>query len=955
MAQVRRTGIEPLLVLKLTYPEGSGRPTMCFSNRELLDWESPIEGLPIHGHVLSFSAISSSSKIDGFGNLESTEVTLHDFFGFFKELLEEVNLYDIQVELFLVVKQPPLRSEVTRIIYGRFSDPIVWDEGARSVTLGVISNVIFGDFGHQPDYYLHEYLNRNLTGNPWPHIFGKLQTYRFEPVCNNPSATLGFGLVFIDEDPDNPIEGAFYDTYPQGTEDDKVYRGASPGITTIYLEEGSGLGLPDSSEGQQCYMLGIPADTKGYMHHKTKGISTKEDHILFFGIASGAVDRINTVTGWNTPYYGNICVWGPPQYSMVQPFQSDKQNYIPNTMRLLGYGHFEDSGANIFGEPATWPGVVDNIFPLEGESPDSDPWLEGQYIYYLAFRAQRNSDGTFTMHYATLFGTVTNQTGLNITVDDITDVYGRDRTSSGYTPCFIYYSAYNKLFKPASTSLCGHGSSGMTSFGSSQTRWPTPQIACQNGNRDLGQYVVRTSVDDMDTITEEDDITTLIFDRMYKIPKGGSIKPVNWWPTMLFPITLDTETSIGSIGIVNGDRHIPLSISHWDYIKYDKSEVGADRWKNGITGAEVGPMSSGGPVPNVYYDEDFEEYLPDKVAFIRLKPTGTNMIARGWGEDIAILEVTCGNTIDTDERIFKWVLEKYTNLTGVLATDLYYHHPTECKVMRKEAVTSFLGQLSWENCKLIRVEASTARLIDLLKPCALPSTLPTFSESNIENDQFKLAYTADSEIYNYMVATAQDSWVEGKIIEKNQESIDRFTKREISVSILCNRRISTIADGYDNTTVSPLDNTHWEDSIGRLVPTDDDNDPETPDIYVETLHLGRGYNRVLKYWLYQYSRIWLQVQFNTFLDSILPKVSGGERIVGSDLVNINMGVPLSILTDADGIPNNVLPNYGTPAGLPVAYGYVTEVNITPSDGWVVSMNVRLPIELGSNTPQYVVD
>lgn len=890
---MKRTGIEPQFICELIDLNGD---STFFGQTEYTLAQSPFpaEVLPL---VQAFEPYTSVAKTDGFGSLETINVTFNDFFGYFKQAMETANLRNYRAKVYLVVKQPPLKPVVSVLLDGRISDPIVWDEQKRTIQLGLIANVTAQEFGFVPDWVDYDYLQQNVVDGPWPHVFGGWATHRLYPICNVPPGQLDQTIVI-----QSPAEdGTFFD-YGQG----------------FYPEGTPFLQLP---------MLDLdrfPAPNEGPTYYE---ISTPGGNVLFK--ASNYMDDMHPrlqMAGpddWNIPYYTNVSLWSPEQYNGSLAYTADDPNYIPNTATMIGYGSLSKVDTfNIYGEISSWPGGVDQEFPFSGFNNDQEPWLKGLYVFFTAFQTYTQVNNVQQVEYVNFWGRVIAQSGLTLILGEVTNEVGEESSLSGYRPCFIHYAAPNRLFYPSpAQAMCGGGN---CVIGNSQGRWPEPPIKIQSGQLSSGTYQARPD-------------GSGLYDRIYAIPAGAAIRPINWWPTMVYPLTLDLETDLERVSIKMGDVYLSLNLSQFFIFSYKKGRG----WE--IVTADLDDVSL---IPPVLAGMD-ERYLPNECTFLLLRPSSALMMVQDlYQNDNTAIYVSCRNDYNTDEKMIKFIIDKYTTYTAAVNPDPYYHNPVKMLVRKKESVPAIVARIAWENAKIVKLRVNHLTLVDLLGP--LPSAAPVFNEGNVENGGLQLSYTPEEGVRNCLQATAMDGWVRGRFMVRNEESITRLTLRQENLEIGFNRVFSRMSDLATHPP-DPLNNTHWEETQGDLL-TIPPLDPDDPPTYEYQKHFARGYNRVLYFWLYDYSHSWMKVNFNTFIDSIY---FNNSLLVGSDVVNVNFQGALDFIEASQGSPLNVTPKFGS-GSLPQARGLILEITIDPNE-WTISMSVKLPIQLGTNVPQYVVE
>ena len=920
MIKLQLMGSEPLFVAKFTQRD-TGVFIGLFSTQEIAPDETQdieyFEGQPVRGYVETFGQFSTVQQIQNFGSIQSMPVVLNDNFGYFKTLLETYNLYDIVVDLYLLIRQPMIATgrklpSCTRIFSGKIGTPISWKEGERQLEIMFVSGVIFEEFGYVPEFLGVQGVELNLNTEPWPHIFGTVSLFELIPFCNVPTAHTNYNIHFLRYMPARRVQlqDSSIVTLPEGYP-------AYPDLpnTDMYYDNGFGFAGFYTVEPAQ-----LPGDVNTYFSIDIPGGGS----VLFQGTVVGNLVQITHAT-WNTPWYVNIVTWSPPQYNATSMWRTDDPAYAPNVIVMMGYqidGTIPDPSNwqfNIYDELIP-PTTVDIPFPIDygvgvgqpGWWSDitywqrglNTPWLKDLYIRILVSHTYRDENNQPKANAVELWAKVVNQEGINLYLDEIRTMDDQEVLLNGCRVLFIYEATKNKIFKPFSTEL-----------------YDRPALVAQKTQENPEIYL-----DHRYTITDPEEVGKYhgVYDLAFTIPNGSEIKAVSWWGNLMYPVSLDQETYYAEVYIKSGNRLMQLDRkSQYALMRYKKTELGGIfEWQRtdltvDIEDPKWWPATpSDSPLPQMMYDIAIEHW-PDEFTFIILnKGSYLQMLKDVSGTDpLTTVSVYAKNWLYTDELAFEFLVNKYTSFTPHINPDTFRHHPLGFGVRQKDTtITTFLALLAFEHAKQIRIKINDINMQDLLD---LDRQIAfTFTEKYLEARSLELTYTGDDEIVNYLKISALNEWATGYLVIRNTDSIHRYTERKDEVEILTNR----VFDEYTGPPeLDPGDptNTHW--TSGDLE------------------YFARGYNRVMYYWLYMWSHAWQRVLFTTYLEA-------GD-LVGADYVKLALQQVLEFLPSSEaGVMQFPLNGDGLQR-LPSGKGIVLEMTIDPTD-WVVSLNLQLPTMLG---------
>lgn len=943
MIQLQLMGSEPLFVVKFSEPaiKKSDPPVTLalFSTQELATDEcqgvTAFDGKNVLSYVESFGQFSTVQEIKGFGSVQSISVVFNDTMGYFKKLLETKHLYDLYADLYLFIKQPNKKKgrdqpTCVRLFSGKVGGPISWTEGSRQLELNLVSGIIYKEFGYVPEFLGVQGIELNLNTQPWPHIFGEITNFGLTPFCNIPIAHLDYNLHILrymparrvqpqTGDPIDIPEG--FPDYPNTDFDKYVKNDVEPIITLRTIEQNI-----------------LPAEVGEYYSIDIAGGS-----VLF---QATVVNDLVQIIKWNVPWYTDLVAWSPPQYNAMLPYRNDDSAYSANIIVLLGY---QDTGI-IIPEPGDWqfniydelipPTNVKVMFPIDSgiaigapgwwseitnwQNGLNMPWLKDMFIRFLAVEVYRDTDNEPAARTCELWAKVVDQEGCNLYVDEIRTLEDKDWTLNGLRVIYIYEATKNKIFYP-----------------NSYTLRPRPAIVAQKTQENTEKYL-----DHRYTNVVDPEKYFGVFDLAFTIPQGAEIKAVGWWATLMYPVSLDLKTYYVEVYIKSGRRLIQLDMrSQYAIMRYEKYEDAEHTieksapyewyrpdmttdftdptkasWMSGVT-------HDTSPLPESMEDPVIRKNWPDEFTFIILnKGTYLQMLKDMSGVDpLTSLVIYARNEIDTDERVFEFLINKYTSFTPIVNSDIYRHHPSNFGVHESDTsgVTGFISNLAFEHAKQVRikVDQNSARqvninlqdLLDLNRTLAF-----TFEEKYIDARSLDIQYANDENIYNYIRATAAEGWASGTLVLRNAASIARYTERIYDHAILTNR----VYDTYPNPSPPDIDpgdpaNTNW--TSGDL------------DYY------ARGYNRVLYFWLYTWAKTWQHILFTSYLDA--------AELVGGDYTELKLSQALEF-KDKSEVGVLRFPEAGDGnERLPKGKGIILETTIDPKD-WTLSIHIQLPTELG---------
>ena len=182
----QETGVQPAIIVRVWWG-GSTATRYC-------DRQFETEGLV--GKLLSISGIEDVIDINAAATSVSLTVTLDDADGQIKRIYNRQDIHKLRVQVLQWFATLPL-NEAFAIFEGEISSPIVWSEGARTLTFDVISKLEDKEMGFSAEEGQFPYIPASLIGKAWPIVFGRVAGIQLLNLTEPPSAILasGFGIV----------------------------------------------------------------------------------------------------------------------------------------------------------------------------------------------------------------------------------------------------------------------------------------------------------------------------------------------------------------------------------------------------------------------------------------------------------------------------------------------------------------------------------------------------------------------------------------------------------------------------------------------------------------------------------------------------------------------------------------------------------------------------------------
>ncbi len=173
-----KTGTEPIVIVEVDWFNSSLDATIGqlarYSDRKFDE-----EGLD--GRILQVDNIEDILNVSKNGTSQSVTLTLDDGDGALKQIFNNTDIHKKRVWIYQWFSGLPI-TEKFLLFSGIVASPIVWSEGARTLTFSVISKGEDVEIGFSPEEGEFPTLPQNMVGTVWPLVFGEVAKLPFQRV-----------------------------------------------------------------------------------------------------------------------------------------------------------------------------------------------------------------------------------------------------------------------------------------------------------------------------------------------------------------------------------------------------------------------------------------------------------------------------------------------------------------------------------------------------------------------------------------------------------------------------------------------------------------------------------------------------------------------------------------------------------------------------------------------------
>lgn len=124
------------------------------------------------GKILDMSRLDFVINVDSGSDSAEIELTLDDTNGEIKGIMDTLDIHKKKVWVYQYVTGTTYPADRALVFSGEISSPILWSEGARTVSFSVISKIEDAEVGFSIEEGQFVYPDSDLIGKPWPLKFG---------------------------------------------------------------------------------------------------------------------------------------------------------------------------------------------------------------------------------------------------------------------------------------------------------------------------------------------------------------------------------------------------------------------------------------------------------------------------------------------------------------------------------------------------------------------------------------------------------------------------------------------------------------------------------------------------------------------------------------------------------------------------------------------------------------
>jgi len=183
--------IEPIMVIGIVY--GSGNVEHFYADRDLGDPLNPY----VKGKILDLGQLENIKRIDGSGSATEITFKLSDSDGYIKSIIDTIDVIYKKVRIYQYFEGIAF-ADMIPIFEGVLATPIVWEEGARTISMSAITRQSSHETGFSLDDSAIDIYHQDLLDKPWPMIFGSPIYTPTLPLQEVPIGYLVHGCVLPD-------------------------------------------------------------------------------------------------------------------------------------------------------------------------------------------------------------------------------------------------------------------------------------------------------------------------------------------------------------------------------------------------------------------------------------------------------------------------------------------------------------------------------------------------------------------------------------------------------------------------------------------------------------------------------------------------------------------------------------------------------------------------------------
>ncbi len=154
-----RFGNEPIMIIDVAW---NGTDILRYAERDT-------PGIP--GKITKVSTLDSIVTISKGDDSQAIEVTLSDTDGSLKSLMNNYDFHKCDAWVYQWFEGLTI-TDAFLLFRGKISSPIIWNEGDRTLSFSILSQIEDKEVGFSPEEGQFPYIPKDLIGKTWPSIFG---------------------------------------------------------------------------------------------------------------------------------------------------------------------------------------------------------------------------------------------------------------------------------------------------------------------------------------------------------------------------------------------------------------------------------------------------------------------------------------------------------------------------------------------------------------------------------------------------------------------------------------------------------------------------------------------------------------------------------------------------------------------------------------------------------------
>ncbi len=180
-------GSEPINIIEVEWVKGSDLK-ISYADRDLTS---------IDGKILELANLDNVINITGNSDSQEITVKLDDTNGNIRAIMDVNDIHFRDVWVYQWFEGLDL-SDKFLLFKGKINSPVTWNEGDRTVSFTIISQLESREIGFSPEEGNFPDITPELIGKPWPMCFGTVKHVRALRITETMTGILGDGIGIAD-------------------------------------------------------------------------------------------------------------------------------------------------------------------------------------------------------------------------------------------------------------------------------------------------------------------------------------------------------------------------------------------------------------------------------------------------------------------------------------------------------------------------------------------------------------------------------------------------------------------------------------------------------------------------------------------------------------------------------------------------------------------------------------